>query len=208
MAGAASQLPQWLSPRCHTITLSAFGAVLVMLEARVLRRPASWINSPRRTRNALFAGAHPHGPRGRDRSNSCSVLLDSPDQTPVAWLTRGAASFERAPSAPCRSCWGGWSTRLSSQSVSRAHPSVCCAPRRSDSITVGSQYPYRCPTRSPSDCWSPRRPRDISGDSSWPGLLRSYRSGYRQVPHHHAERLRRRACHARGPGPASTGIVD
>ena len=29
-----------------------------------------------------------------------------------------------------------------------------------------------------------------------------------QVPHHHAERLRRRACHARGPGPASTGIVD
>jgi hypothetical protein len=43
VAGAASQLPQWLSPRCHTITLSAFGAVLVMLEARDLRRPASWI---------------------------------------------------------------------------------------------------------------------------------------------------------------------
>ena len=29
-----------------------------------------------------------------------------------------------------------------------------------------------------------------------------------QLPHHHAERLRRRADHARGPGPASTGIVD
>ena len=183
MAGATSQLPQWLSPRCHTITLSAFGAVLVMLEDWDPRRPASWIG-------VLLRG-------GRDttwslvlipidlvtvdigRSNSCSVLLDSPGQTQVAWLTRGAVSFERAPSAPCRSCWGGWSTRLSSQSVSRAHPSVCCAPRRSDSITVGSQYPYRCPTRSPSDCWSPRRPRDISGDSSWPGLLRSCRSGYR-----------------------------
>ena len=113
------------------------------------------------------------------------MLIDSPGQTQVAWLTRGAASFERAPSAPCRSCWGGWSTRLSSQSVSRAHPSVCCAPRCSDSITVGSQYPYRCPTRSPSDCWSPRRPRDISGDSSWPGLLRSCHSGYRPATRCH-----------------------
>ena len=33
--------------RCHTITLSAFGAVLVMLEDRDPRRPASWSDSPK-----------------------------------------------------------------------------------------------------------------------------------------------------------------
>jgi hypothetical protein len=182
-----------------------------MLEDWDPRRPASWIG-------VLLRG-------GRDttwslvlipidlvtvdigRSNSCSVLLDSPGQTQVAWLTRGAASFERAPSGPCRSRWGG-SMRSSSQSVSRASPSGCCAPRRTDSMAFFIRHHCWCPTRWPSDRWNPRRPRDISGDSSWPGLLRSYRSGYRQVPHHHAERLRRRACHARGPGPASTGIVD
>ena len=37
------QLPQWLSPRCRTITLSAFGAALVVLEDWDPRRPASWI---------------------------------------------------------------------------------------------------------------------------------------------------------------------
>ena len=137
-----------------------------------------WSSPPRRTRNDLFAGAHPHGPRGRDRSNSCSVLLDSPGQTHAAWLTRGAASIERAPSAPCRSHWGGVEHAIV-VAAGRAHPSGCYAPRRSDTITVGSQYPYRCPTRSPADRWSPRRPRDISGDSLWPGLLRSCRGGYR-----------------------------
>ena len=75
--------------------------------------------------------------------------------------------------------------RPSSQSVSRANPSGCCAPRRSDTITVGTQYFYRCPTRSPSDCRSPRRPRDISGGSSWPGLLRSRHSGYRPATRCH-----------------------
>ena len=95
-----------------------------MLEDWDPRRPASWIG-------VLLRG-------GRDttwslvlipidlvtvdigRSNSCSVLLDSPGQTQVAWLTRGAASFERAPSGPCRSRWGGACDRRRSRLVEPA----------------------------------------------------------------------------------------
>ena len=98
--------------------------------------------------------------------------------------------------------------RSSSMSVRRANPSGCCAPRRSDAIALASSIL--------TGALHVRR--RIAGVFAVLVALAVIRRGWgcfaatavaiAQLPHHHAERLRRRADHARGPGPASTGIVD
>ena len=98
--------------------------------------------------------------------------------------------------------------RSSSMSVRRANPSGCCAPRRSDAIALASSI-------LTGALHVRRRIAGVFAVLVTLAVIRCGRGCFAatavaiaQLPHHHAERLRRRADHARGPGPASTGIVD
>ena len=129
-------------------------------------------------------------------------------QAQVAWLTRCAAHFERAPSAPCRSRWRDGAcdhrrSRLVEHTLRAAvlHAEPTPLPLAL-SILTGVLLHVR------------RRLAGVLIVFSTLAVIRRGRGCFAaaavavaQLPHHHTERFRRHACHARGPGPVPIGIV-